>query len=54
MPESWAGLRDEALENACGVKGAVFVHAVRFIGGHKTKEGAITMARKSLELGKLS
>ncbi|CAD1473680.1 unnamed protein product [Heterotrigona itama] len=54
LPESWAGLRDEALENACGIKGAVFVHSVRFIGGHKTKEGAIKMARKSLELGKLS
>lgn len=54
LPKSWAGLQGESLENACGIKGAIFVHSVGFIGGHKTKEGAIMMARKSLELGKRS
>ncbi|KZC08779.1 UPF0160 protein MYG1, mitochondrial [Dufourea novaeangliae] len=52
LPESWAGLRDEDLERASGIDGAIFVHSVRFIGGCKTREGALTMARKSLELGK--
>ncbi|XP_017875319.1 UPF0160 protein MYG1, mitochondrial isoform X2 [Ceratina calcarata] len=52
MPEPWAGLRDEQLENASGIEGAQFVHSIRFIGGHSTKEGAIAMAKKSLELGR--
>nr|XP_034185396.1 UPF0160 protein MYG1, mitochondrial isoform X1 [Osmia lignaria] len=52
LPEAWAGLRGEELERACGIPGAEFVHSVRFIGGHSTLEGAVTMARKSLELGK--
>lgn len=42
------GLRDEALSEACGVPGCVFVHASGFIGGNATYEGALAMARKSL------
>lgn len=52
LPEAWAGHRDQQLENACGIKGSLFVHTARFIGGHATREGAIAMAKKSLELGK--
>ncbi|KAK2578964.1 hypothetical protein KPH14_011167 [Odynerus spinipes] len=52
LPESWAGLRLDALEKVCGVSGCDFVHSVRFIGGHMTREGAIEMARKALEIGK--
>ncbi|XP_076288915.1 MYG1 exonuclease [Lasioglossum baleicum] len=52
LPEAWAGLRNEDLEATSGIEGAVFVHTVRFIGGHKTKDGAIMMARKSLEIAK--
>ncbi|XP_031830224.1 MYG1 exonuclease isoform X2 [Nomia melanderi] len=52
LPEAWAGLRNEELERVSGIEGAVFVHSVRFIGGCKTKEGALSMARKSLEIGK--
>ncbi|KAG7212361.1 hypothetical protein KM043_012682 [Ampulex compressa] len=52
LPEPWAGLRDTALEEASGIKGTIFVHTVRFIGGHVTKNGAIAMARKSLEIAK--
>lgn len=52
LPKAWAGLRKDALEEACGIKGAIFVHAAQFIGGHETKEGALAMARKSLELGR--
>ncbi|XP_076652815.1 MYG1 protein C27H6.8 [Halictus rubicundus] len=52
LPEAWAGLRDKDLEVASGIEGTMFVHTVRFIGGHKTKDGAIMMARKSLEIAK--
>ncbi|XP_072758047.1 MYG1 exonuclease isoform X3 [Anoplolepis gracilipes] len=51
LPEAWGGLRNDALVEACEIKGAVFVHSVRFIGGHKTKDGALAMARKALEIG---
>jgi uncharacterized UPF0160 family protein len=30
-------------------EGAIFVHASGFIGGHKTREGAMAMAVRSLE-----
>ncbi|XP_012172875.2 MYG1 exonuclease isoform X2 [Bombus terrestris] len=52
LPEPWGGLRDEKLVSVSGIKDAVFVHSKRFVGGHLTREGAITMARKALELGK--
>jgi len=41
LPESWAGLSGEALESACGVRGAVFCHKNRFIAVFETREGAI-------------
>ena len=45
MPEAWRGLQDAALEKACGVPGAVFVHR----GGHlaiaATREAVLAMAR---------
>lgn len=52
LPEAWGGLNADALEKACGIEGAIFVHAIRFIGGHKTREGALEMARKALQIGK--
>ena len=48
LPEAWRGLRDEELDRASGVPGGVFVHASGFIGGSKTKQGAMDMARKAL------
>ncbi len=42
------GLRDDALSEACGVPGGVFVHASGFIGGNATYEGALAMARKAI------
>ena len=45
MPESWCGLRDQELSDKTGVPGCVFVHASGFIGGNKTEEGALEMAR---------
>lgn len=49
MPESWRGLRDEELSQKTGIEGCVFVHSTGFISGHKTREGALQMAIKSLE-----
>ena len=54
LPEEWAGLRNEDLDKATGMEDCVFVHSVRFIGGHKTREGVLAMARKALKIGKLT
>jgi uncharacterized UPF0160 family protein len=50
LPEAWRGFRDEELDGVCGVSGSVFVHAAGFIGGNKTFEGALAMAKKALEV----
>ncbi|KAJ5923009.1 hypothetical protein N7516_010712 [Penicillium verrucosum] len=61
LPEAWRGVRDQDLDGVMAAEaekngqskipeGAVFVHASGFIGGHKTKEGAMAMAERSLEL----
>jgi uncharacterized UPF0160 family protein len=48
VPDTWKGLRDDALSAACGVPGCVFVHASGFIGGNATYEGVLEMARKAV------
>lgn len=48
--EPWRGFRDEQLSEICGVPGAIFVHASGFIGGNKTFDGAIAMAKKALDM----
>lgn len=48
LPEAWRGLRDDELSNVCGVPNCVFVHASGFIGGNKTYEGALQMAKLAL------
>lgn len=50
LPAAWRGVRDEALSALVGVPGAVFVHASGFIGGHATKEGALSMAVQALSM----
>lgn len=50
LPEAWRGLRDDTLSAASGIEGCVFVHASGFIGGNKTKEGALKLARAALEM----
>ncbi|KAJ6519849.1 metal-dependent protein hydrolase [Mycena sanguinolenta] len=50
LPEAWRGLRDDTLSVATGIEGCVFVHASGFIGGTKTKEGALRLARAALEM----
>ncbi|KAB8268126.1 metal-dependent protein hydrolase [Aspergillus minisclerotigenes] len=60
LPETWRGVRDADLDGVMAAEaektgkpkipeGAVFVHASGFIGGHKTKEGAFSMAVRGLE-----
>ena len=49
LPQDWAGLRDEELEEASGVAGAVFCHFGCFIGGATSREPAVEMARIALE-----
>ncbi len=46
LPLSWAGLRDEELQRATGIKGAIFCHKGRFISVWETKEDAM----KALEM----
>lgn len=53
LPEAWRGHRDDALDKILEgvvVPGAVFIHASGFIGGHRTFEGAVQMAKKALDL----
>ena len=52
LPEEWRGIRDEALSELSGICGCIFVHAGGFIGGNETREGALEMARKTLNLHK--
>lgn len=48
LPASWAGLDGEELDKVTGIKGCVFCHRARFVGGHTTKEGVLEMARQAL------
>ncbi|KIJ68421.1 hypothetical protein HYDPIDRAFT_24703 [Hydnomerulius pinastri MD-312] len=50
LPEKWRGLRDDELSSVSGVDGCIFVHASGFIGGNKTKEGALSLARLALTM----
>ncbi len=50
LPEPWRGIRDEELSHLSGIEGCIFVHASGFIGGNKTKEGALEMARTALKI----
>lgn len=48
LPLAWAGLDGEELDAVVGMAGCVFCHRARFVAGHKTKGGAIEMARLAL------
>jgi len=50
LPEAWRGLRDEELSKASGIDGGIFIHASGFIGGNKTKEGALKIAQAGLAM----
>ncbi|RWS03210.1 UPF0160 protein MYG1: mitochondrial-like isoform X2 [Dinothrombium tinctorium] len=49
LHEEWRGLRDEELSNKSGIDGCVFVHINGFIGGNRTRSGALQMAKSSLK-----
>lgn len=49
FPKSWAGLRDEELQQITGVKDAIFCHRNLFLAVAKTKEGAIKLAQTAVE-----
>ena len=46
---NWLALRDDELSKVSGIPDCVFVHAAGFIGGNKTRDGALAMAVKTLE-----
>jgi uncharacterized UPF0160 family protein len=48
LPAAWAGLDGEELDKVTGIKGCVFCHRARFVGGHTTKAGVIEMAKQAL------
>ncbi|XP_020247637.1 UPF0160 protein MYG1, mitochondrial-like [Asparagus officinalis] len=48
LPLPWRGLRDEELSKESGIPGCVFVHMSGFIGGNRTYDGALAMARAAL------
>lgn len=52
LPEPWRGLNGKALNNATGIEGCTFIHASGFIGGNKTFEGVLHMAKRAIEYGK--
>ena len=49
LKEDWCALRDQELSEKAQIEGCVFVHAAGFIGGNKTKAGALEMAIKTIE-----
>uniref|UniRef100_A0ACD5ZIR5 Uncharacterized protein n=1 Tax=Avena sativa TaxID=4498 RepID=A0ACD5ZIR5_AVESA len=49
LPEKWRGMRDEELSKETGIPGCVFIHMSGFIGGNKTYEGALEMARAAIK-----
>ena len=50
LPEAWRGVRDDALSQLTGIDGCIFVHASGFIGGAKTREGALALASQAVEM----
>jgi uncharacterized UPF0160 family protein len=48
MPEAWRGLQDAALEKACGIPGAVFVHRSGHLAIATTREAALAMGQACL------
>jgi uncharacterized UPF0160 family protein len=50
LPAAWCGLRDDVLSTAINIPNCIFVHANGFIGGNKTYEGALAMAKAALTI----
>jgi len=52
LPEAWRGVRDEELSKVTGIPGSTFVHVGGFIGGGKTYDCVLEMARAALKIAK--
>ncbi|XP_020084549.1 UPF0160 protein MYG1, mitochondrial-like isoform X3 [Ananas comosus] len=50
LPLPWRGLRDDELSKESGIPDCIFIHMSGFIGGNRTYEGALAMARAALKL----
>jgi uncharacterized UPF0160 family protein len=48
LPEAWRGLQDAALEQACGISGALFVHRSGHLAIAETREAALSLAQAAL------
>ncbi|XP_066245749.1 MYG1 exonuclease isoform X2 [Euwallacea similis] len=53
LHKNWRGVRDEELSKVANIKDCIFCHASGFIGGNKTKEGALDMALRSLQAAQI-
>jgi uncharacterized UPF0160 family protein len=51
LPKEWRGVRDQDLEKVAGIAGCTFCHAAGFIGGNKSYDGVLEMARVALKEG---
>ncbi|RDY07049.1 UPF0160 protein MYG1, mitochondrial, partial [Mucuna pruriens] len=49
LPYLWRGLENDKLSEVAGIPGCTFVHMSGFIGGNRSYEGALAMARASLK-----
>ncbi|MCF7834419.1 MAG: MYG1 family protein [Candidatus Pacebacteria bacterium] len=49
FPKDWAGLMNEDIVKSSGVNDAVFCHRALFLAVAKSKEGAVALAKKTLE-----
>ena len=52
FPYEWGGLSGKELERKSGIEGCLFVRKIDHIGAHRTREGAIAMALKAIEIHK--
>ncbi|CAI8598558.1 unnamed protein product [Vicia faba] len=48
LPYLWRGLENDRLSEVAGIPGCTFVHMSGFIGGNKSYDGALAMAKTSL------
>jgi uncharacterized UPF0160 family protein len=48
LPESWAGLEGEPLQQVTGVADAVFCHVARFMAVAGSRDGVLVLARQAL------
>ncbi|KAJ1378767.1 Metal-dependent protein hydrolase [Sesbania bispinosa] len=49
LPYLWRGLENDKLSKVTGIPGCTFVHMSGFIGGNRSYDGALAMARASLK-----